>query len=211
MAKSFGEVAGAAKKGKQYKWVDGEQTIRLVGNILPRYVYWKSTGEFNIPVECLGFDRDLEKFTNIEKDWFQDMFPEQKCAWSYMATAIDPEDKSKTILVPLKKKMYQQIQDVAAELGDPTNVDSGWDIIVNRVKTGPANYNVEYTVKQLKCKNRALSAEEKAAVEAMPSIDTLVPRQTADEQKAFILATFFNRDDTETDEEAAKEFDDIPQ
>ena len=52
---------------------------------------------------------------------------------------------------------------------------------------------------QLKCKNRALDDEEVASVEAMPPIDELVPRQTADEQKDFILKIFFPDTETETD------------
>ena len=208
MAKSFATTEGQAKKGGEYyKWVDGDQSLRLVGDIVPRYVYWKSNGERNIAIECLSFDRDLEKFTNIEKDWFQVAFPEQKCSWAYVARAINPTDKTKTILIPLKKKLYQQIQDVAAELGDPTDIESGWDLIVSRVKTGTAAFNVEYTLKQLKCKTRSLDDEERAAVAAMPPIDELVPRQTAAEQKLFINKMFFDKDDTETDQSAVDEVD----
>ena len=57
MAKSFGDVKGAATKTKreQYKYKMGENRIRLVGDLLPRYVYW-ITGENNkaIPFECLA-------------------------------------------------------------------------------------------------------------------------------------------------------------
>jgi len=130
MAKSFSSTNGQAKKGGEYyKWVDGEQTLRLVGDVVPRYVYWKkSTDGKNISVECLSFDRELEKFTNIEKDWFQAAFPDQKCSWAYVARAINPSDKGKTILIPMKKKLYAQIMDVAAELGDPTDPKTGLSI-----------------------------------------------------------------------------------
>lgn len=204
MAKSFGNTAGAAKKGGEYyKWVDGEQTIRLVGDIVPRYVYWKTNSEGNnISVECLGFDRDLEKFTNIEKDWFRTHFPDQNCSWAYVARSIHPEDKEKTILIPLKKKMYQQIMDVAEELGDPTDIDTGWDLVIKREKTGPQAFNVEYTLKQLKCKTRALEDDEKETVANMPPIDELVPRPTPEEQKEFIERMFLNVEETETDDEA---------
>lgn len=211
MAKGFADTAGAAKKGGEYyKWIDGDQTIRLVGDIVPRYCYWKqSTDGKNTSVECLGFDRDLEKFTNIEKDWFQHYFPDIKCSWSYVGRAINPEDHSKTILIPLKKKMYQQIQEVAKELGDPTDPTKGWDCIINRKKTGSHNYNVEYTLKQLKCKNRALDDEELAAIENMEPIDNLVLRQSPEEQKAFIEKVFFSDpENTETDDEAVSELED---
>ena len=206
MAKSFGNTAGEAKKGGEYyKWVDGEQTIRLVGDIVPRYVYWKTTADGkNISVECLSFDRDLEKFTNVEKDWFQHFFPEAKCSWAYVARAIHPEDKSKTILIPMKKKLYAQVQDVAEELGDPTDPATGWGLVVSRQKTGSAAFNVEYTLKQLKCKTRELDEEELATVEAMPPIDDIVLRQSPEEQKDLIERMFINTA-TETDEEAEED------
>lgn len=214
MAKGFTDVKGQYQKGGEYyKWKDGEQALRLVGDIVCRYVYWKKTPDGkNLAFECLGFDRDQEKFTNLEKDWFQAMFPDQKCSWAYVARAIHPDDKSKTILVPLKKKLYQQIQEVAADLGDPTDVITGWDCIVVRTITGSHAFNVEYTLKQLKCKTRELDDVEKGAVEAMPDIDSLVPRQTADEQRAQIDQVFFSAgSDTEVDTEAREHFDDVPQ
>ena len=206
MAKSFGSTKGEAiKGGEYYKWKDGDQSIRLVGDIVPRYVYWKQDKERrNISIECLSFNRDAEKFTNVEKDWFKELFASEdpKCSWAYVARAINPDDKSKTILIPLKKKMYQQIQDVAQELGDPTDPETGWDIVIQRKKTGAQAFNVEYTVKQLKCKARPLTEDELALVEKMPPIDELVPRQTAEEQKELIERLFFSdSEDTETDEE----------
>lgn len=192
MAKGFNDTNGEAKKGAAYyKYVDGTQTLRLVGQIMPRYVYWKKNNEGkNISVECLSFDRDEEKFTNIETDWFQHYFPEAKCSWGYVGQIIDPEDNTKTILLPLKKKFWQQVMVVAGELGDPTDPVTGWDLVLTRAKTGNQAFNVEYTVEQLKCKPRELSAEEKQAVAEMPDLDTLVPRNTPEEQKAFIEKNF---------------------
>lgn len=214
MAKGFTDTNGQAKKGgKYYKWVDGDQTIRLVGDIVPRYVYWKAGTEGkNISVECLGFDRELEKFTNIEKDWFQEYFPDQRCSWAYVARGIvsNSEGNKEVLLIPLKKKLYQQVQEVAKDLGDPTDVTTGWDLVISRVKTGSMAFNVEYTLKQLKCKVRELSDEEKALVAEMGAIDDLVPRQTPDEQHKMIKEAFFSGEDTESDDDAAEEFDDIP-
>jgi len=216
MAKGFTDTKGEAQKGGEwYKWVDGEQTLRLVGDVVPRYVYWKTAPDGkNISIECLAFDRDAEKFTRTEKDWFQEFFPEQKCSWAYVARAINPTDSKKTILIPMKKKLYQQIQETAADLGDPTDLETGWDAVIARTKTGSQNYNVEYTLKPLRCKTRALTEEEKTTVAAMPDIDTLVPRPTAEEQKEYIQKVFFSAG--ETDESAAdeadenKEWDDTP-
>jgi hypothetical protein len=207
MAKSWNDTAGAAKKGGEYyKWVDGEQTLRLVGDVVPRYVYWKTTSDGkNMSVECLSFDRDLEKFTNVEKDWFQHYFPDINCGWAYVARAINPTDKEKTILIPMKKGLYKDVMDVAEELGDPTDPVTGWDLVIMREKTGPQAFNVEYKLKQLKCKTRELDDDEKATIEKMPPIDELVPRQTPEEQKEFIERVFLNMEETETDEEAAND------
>ena len=216
MAKGFSDTNGQAKKGgKYYKWVDGEQVIRLVGDIVPRYVYWKNSKDgdgksVNTSIECLSFDRDAEKFTNVEKDWFRHYFPDQNCSWAYVARSIDPSDSSKTILIPMKKKLYAQIQEVAEELGDPTDIETGWDCIIERKKTGPQAFNVEYTLKQLKCTNRPLGDEERAAVLEMDPIDDLVPRQTPEEQKEFIEKTWFSDTDTNVDTTVQDEFDDIP-
>jgi hypothetical protein len=213
MAKGFAETNGVAKKGgKFYKWVDGEQIIRLVGEIVPRYVYWKSTIDDegktrNVSIECLGFDRDAEKFTNIEKDWFKHYWSDQQCSWSYVCRAIDPADATQTILIPMKKKLYQQIQEVAKELGDPTNPETGWDCIVKREKTGAQAYNVEYTLKQLQCKVRTLSEEELEAIEKMDPMDDLVPRLTSNEQHQLIKDTWFKDNNTTNSEEAVSQFD----
>ena len=42
MALKFNQAQGSAKKDKidQYTYKEGDNVIRLVGDILPRYVYW---------------------------------------------------------------------------------------------------------------------------------------------------------------------------
>ena len=42
MAIKFNQVKGEAVKSKidQYTYVEGDNVVRLVGDILPRYVYW---------------------------------------------------------------------------------------------------------------------------------------------------------------------------
>lgn len=133
MAKSFDETEGQAKKtGLEYiKFEFGENKMRMVGQLLPRYAYWKQLKDNNIPVECLSFDRDKEKFTNIEKDWFKHYFPKKPdgkdmtCVWSYVIQVIDPKD-GKLKLCGLKKKLFDQIKDASKKhLGDPTDPVTG--------------------------------------------------------------------------------------
>ena len=82
MALTFNKSKGAAQKSNitTYSYQDGDNSIRLVGDILARYVYWV-TGENdkNIPLECLSFDRNEERFNNKEKDWVREYYPDLKC------------------------------------------------------------------------------------------------------------------------------------
>ncbi len=208
MGLKFGDTHGEAVKSEveYYKFKEGKNKFRMIGDVLPRYVYWKksSDGEKNLAIECLAFDRDKEKFTNVEKDWFQHYFPDEKCNWSYLVQVIDPED-GKVKVLGLKKRLFQSIQDLAAEhLGDPTDLEDGWDVVVSRKKTGPLNFNVEYSLDQLACKKRKLSAEEKEAAKNAKNIDDLFPRPTPEDQKAFIEKIWIN---AESDDKVPEELD----
>ncbi len=168
MAITFNDVNGEAKKTKvdYFKFENGSNAFRMVGDILPRYVYWKKTpdGSKNMSIECLGFNREIEQFTNSTKDWFAHYFPNDKCSWSYLVKVFDPKD-GKIKVLGLKKKLFAQILDMAKNhLGDPTDIDSGWTCIVNRKKTGPLAYNVEYTLDQMACKKSPLTDEQKTNI-----------------------------------------------
>ena len=193
MALAFSKTNGTAQKNSHEAFVykDGENTFRLVGGILPRYVYWlKGTNNKDIPVECLAFSRDKEKFDNKEHDYVQEYFPESKCAWSYSANCIATVDgKKKVVVVNLKKKLFASLCSAAEDLGlDPTDPDNGFDVVFKRVKTGALAWNVEYTLSQLKLKKRALSEEEKALLtsEDYLDIDKKFIRQTPEEVKSLM-------------------------
>lgn len=187
MGIKFNEAQGKAKKlANSYEYKDGENTLRFFGDIMPRYIYWlKGAKNNDLPAECLSFDRKEERFTNIEKDWVKEYFPDKKCGWAYVIQAIDPV-KGEVVLVNLKKKLFEQIKTAAEDLGDPTDPETGWDIVFKRVKTGPMAFNVEYTLQVLRCKKRALSDAEKEMVANAKSIEEIMPRHTADEQKKFL-------------------------
>jgi hypothetical protein len=188
MALDFNSTKGAAasKKVDAFEYKDGENTVRLVGGVLPRYVYWvKGTNNKDIPIECLAFSRDKEKFDNLEVDHVQDFYPEAKCSWAYSINCLDPKD-GKVKVLQLKKKLFAQIRDAAADLGDPTDLDDGWDVVFKKTKTGPLAYNVEYTLSVLRCKKRKLSEDEKAVVAVAETIDTKYPRATPEEVLALL-------------------------
>lgn len=191
MALDFKNTKGKAQKTSHeaYVYKDGENTVRLFGGILPRYVYWvKGTNNKDIPIECLSFSRQEEKFTNVEVDHVRDYFPDAKCGWAYSVNCLTTvEGKPKAVVLNLKKKLYEQLVSAAGDLGlDPTDPDEGFDMVFKRAKTGPLAFNVEYTLSQLKLKKRPLTSEEREVVAAALDIDAKFVRQTPAEIKALL-------------------------
>jgi len=208
MALKFGETKGKAvkKSVEAYEYKDGENSVRLIGGVLPRYVYWlKGTNNKDIPIECLAFDREKEKFTNTEMDHVPAYFSDKKCSWAYSINCIDPKD-GKVKALNLKKKLFEQILSAAEDLGDPTDYDEGWDVVFKRTKTGPLPFNVEYNLSVLKCKRRALSSDERALADGAEDIDSKFPRPTPDEVKAALEKLVAGASEDETvDPESIKE------
>lgn len=187
MAIAFTSTKGKAGSNKvdSFEYKDGENVVRLFGGVLPRYVYWlKGTNGKDIPIECLAFDREKEKFNNLEHDHVPEYFADKKCSWAYSVNCIDVKN-GKVVALNLKKKLFEQIISLAGDLeSDPTDPDDGWDVVFKRQKTGPLPFNVEYTLSQIKSKKRKLTAEEREMIEASKDIDSKFPRPTADEVKA---------------------------
>ena len=207
MAISFKNTKGKAQSNKvdAFEYKDGENTVRLVGGILPRYVYWlKGSNNKDIPVECLAFDREAEKFNNLQKDHVQEFFPEAKCSWSYSINCIDPKS-NKVVALNLKKKLFEQIMTAAEDLGDPTDYDTGWDVVFKRVKTGPLAFNVEYQLQVLRCKQRKLTAEERALADSAKAIDEKYIRPTEAEVLALLEKITSGTDADEAQSDAEKE------
>lgn len=205
MAISFNQQKGSAQKTsiKSFQYIDGDNKMRLCGDILARYVYWiKGQNDKNIPMECLSFDRNTESFNNKEKDWVREYYPDLKCGWSYATQCID---NGEVKVVNLKKKLWEQIITAAEDLGDPTDPETGWDICFKKVKTGPLPYNVEYQLQALKCKPSALSEDDKALLEDLKSMDDVMPRPTPDAQKE-LLDRVREASTTEVDETLEAEF-----
>ena len=205
MALSFNKQTGGAQKSSidTFQYVDGDNKMRVVGDILARYVYWiKGENDKNIPMERLSFDRNSERFNNVEKDWVREYYPDLKCGWSYATQCIEG---GKVKVVNLKKKLWEQIITAAEDLGDPTDPDTGWDICFKRVKTGPLPYNVEYQLQALKCKPRPLTDEERDLVADLKSMDDVMSRPTPDAQKELLDRVRKGSDDN-VDESLEDEF-----
>ena len=211
MALSFKNTKGKAQSNKvdSYEYKDGENTVRLIGGVLQRYIYWlKGTNNKDIPVECLAFSREKEKFGNIEKYHVNEYYPEAKCSWSYSVNCIDPKSQ-KVVALNLKKKLFEQIVTAAEDLGDPTDYDTGWDVVFKRVKTGPLPFNVEYTLQVLRCKARPLTDDERALANAAKNIDEKFPRPTEADVKALLDKITTQQDEDgeapSSEQEAVKE------
>ena len=211
MAIKFGNIEGKAKKSsvEAYTYKEGDNKIRMVGDVLPRYVYWLSTADGKrVPMECLGFDRDKEQFTNIEKDWVRHYFPDLKCSWAYAVQCIDSDNKVKVL--NLKKKLFESVMVAAEDLGDPTNIETGWALCFKKQKTGPLPFNVEYTLQVLKCKPEPLTAEQKEAIKELPNIDDVISRPTSELQREFIESRVLeNAGKTSIPDEVAEEVSEL--
>ena len=207
MAIKFNQSKGSAQKEKVESYVyTGKENhhVRLVGDLLPRYLYWvKGENNKNLPLECLAFDRNTETFNNKEVDHVPSYYPDQKCAWSY---AIQCIHDGKVKVLNLKKKLLEQIMVAAEDLGDPTDPETGWDVHFKRVKTGPMAYNVEYQLQALKCKQRPLDEVEQELIAELKSMDEVLPRPTPDAQKE-LLDRLREGASNEPDETITDEFD----
>tara|TARA_R110002126_G_scaffold58020_2_gene153485 strand:- start:5702 stop:6337 length:636 start_codon:yes stop_codon:yes gene_type:complete len=207
----FMTSSGGAKKSnlEQYTYKNGDNSVRIFGDLLPRYIYWvKGENDKNIPMECLSFDRDAEKFMNSEKDWVREYYPDLKCGWSYSIQCIDLGD-GKVKVLNLKKKLMDQILVAAEDLGDPTDSTVGWDIHFKRTKTGPNVYNVEYQLQTLKSQKgiRPLTDAEAEACSAAKPISEMLPRPTPDAQKELLERIMNAGADANQDESISDEFD----
>ena len=207
MALAFNKTAGGAQKNRAdaFEMKNGENKVRIFGGLTARYVYWiKGENNKNIPFECLEFNRETEKFDKGEKDWVKDFYPDQKCSWAYAVLCIDPSD-GKVKIWNLKKKLLEQVLSAAEDLGDPTDPDTGWDIVFEKKKTGPLPINVSYELKSRSLKQRPLTDEEREAVANAKSIEEMLPRPTADQQKE-LLEKLQSGTAEQVDEEVGDEF-----
>lgn len=205
----FGTVKGSAKKDKadSYKIVDGDNSVRLFGNILPRYLYWiKGTNNKNLPFECLEFNRETEAFDKAEKDYVKEFYPDLKCSWSYSMMCLDANNKP--MIFNFKKKLFDQIMANIEDLGDPTDPDNGWLLKFSKKKTGPLPINVEYTLQTVKCLNSKgpISEAEREAIESSKTIEELLPRATPAAQKELLEKLQKGEADT-IDESVEEELD----
>ena len=211
MSIKFTDLQGKATKSgpERYKPEFGQNTVRIVGTVVPSYKYWLKTRDgTSVPLECLSFDRENEVFNNRLPDPVRKAFPDKKCSWAYQSFVIDRKD-GKVKLFDHKKKLFEAILDAAKQkLGDPTNVETGWDIVFTKTKTGPQAYNVEYKLETFKLEPSALSTEDKTAIKEAGKIEDVTTLPTVEELETFIKNYILDDEPEEEKEEAPEEFDD---
>lgn len=212
MALKFGNATGGSsgKKVDAYQMRDGENVVRLFGDIMPRYLFWvpnpKGTPK-ELPVEALQFQRDTESWDNSQKEPVKEQYPDLKPKWSYSCLGFDADGNIKAF--NFKKTLFNHIKDAAETLGDPTDPETGWDIVFKKRKTGPSPLNVEYTLDSLKSQKRVrpLTDEEREKIAAFATIDEIYPRPTEEQVRQNLANIMSSGNDEEVDEEATKEFE----
>jgi hypothetical protein len=167
----------------------GDTKIRLIGEVMPRYVYWITTTEGKrMPVECLRFVREQEKFIDSNEDPFKELPPDvfsDKPQFAYICNVIDRRDGQIKIF-DLKSTIYRQIVDFAGnkEYGNPADPKTGYDITVKKEKTGPLPQNVKYTCLPARASTELTEEEQKAD---LFDLHRIFKRQTYDDQKKWML------------------------
>jgi hypothetical protein len=209
MALAFNKSKGGFVKDRadSYQYKDGENRIRLVGDVLARYVYWiKGENNKSLPFENLEFNRQTEKFDKAEVNHVPEFYPDLKSSWGYAMQCI-ALDSCELRILNLKKKLMDQILSLAGDLAlDPTDPENGFDVVFEKKKTGPLPINVEYSVKALKSKPRALSEKELELIKDLKSMDEILPRPTAEAQLALLQKLQTGSTDEGIDEDVDEEF-----
>jgi len=185
------EASGPRKQIERLTISEKGTKIRLVGNVLPRYVYWVTTKEGKkIPVECLRFNRETESFNDSIPDPLKEV-PEEIFSetpqFGYVCNVLEMiNDKSAVRIFDLKKTIYNQIVSLAKdpEWGNPADPENGYAITVKKESTGPLPQNVKYTV--LPGKNAGPLTEEQKKLE-LYDLEKIIKRPNYEEQKTWLL------------------------
>lgn len=191
----------------------GDNRIRLIGGVLPRYCYWVQTTEGKkMPVECLQFIREKETFDNSADDPFteidEDVYAE-KPQFAYVCNSLDRSD-GEIKLFDLRSTIYGQIVDYASnpEYGSPADPENGYDLIIKKEKTGPLPQNVKYTV--IPARNNSALTEEEKSLE-LYDMDKIFKRPDYDSQKQWLLEnTTLFAGDASDEFTPSEDVDDLP-
>lgn len=187
---------GERREILRVKLGEGDNKLRLVGDVMPRYVYWVTTKEGRkMPVECLRFDRETQEFNDSIKDPVkeipEEVFSDNKPQFAFVCNAIDLKDKV-IKLFDLRATIFKEITTIAGDpdYGNPADAKNGYDINVFKEKTGPLPQNVKYRV--IPARNNRELSEEELELE-LYELDKIFKRPTYEEQKKWLIenTTYF--------------------
>lgn len=190
---------------------NGKVSVRLIGNVLPRYVYWVVTNEGKrMPQECLEFSRTNEDFNSSDRNPF-DEIPENvyndKPQFSYVCNVIDRED-GKIKILDLKRTIYNEILKFAKdpEYGNPADDKTGYNITIEKQKTGPLPQNVKYSCLPARASSPLTEEEKKMD---LYELDKMFKRPTYEEQRKWLIDNTSYFVGLEGDEFAGESAEDI--
>ena len=214
---SWDQAKGNTSTGNQRREVErlsmqiGDTKVRLIGEVLPRYVYWVTTNEGKkMPVECLRYSRVTETFDDSVPDPLKEVDEAifgDKPQFAYICNVIDRSD-GKIKLFDLRATIYRQIVDYATnpEYGNPADVKTGYDLTIKKEKTGPLPQNVKYTTIPARASTELKDAE--TGLELF-DLERIYKRQTYDEQKQWLIQNTAYFADLAGGEMAAESVDDL--
>jgi hypothetical protein len=195
---------GGNRDIKRLKY-EASTKVRLVGPVVPRYVYWMNNNEGRRqPIECLSFNRETQSFENGKGiDPVKEIDPEilgdqGKSSFAYVTNVINRAD-NEVYLMDIKATVYKLIIDLAQnpEYGDPSDPVNGYDLDIKKEKTGPQPMNVRYSV--VPGRNSTPITEAEADLD-LYDLDTIFKRTNYDAQRTWLLEnTKFYADSVPTD------------
>lgn len=195
--------------------------IRLFGDVLPNMVYWVTTkegGKRTRPV-C-NFNRETEEFDpNIDDPIGRIVGPRVKDlrpTFAYVTKCIfrTPEGQPDKIMIfDLKQTIYNAIAELARnpEWGDPADPENGYDLTIEKKKTGPLPQNVKYVVTPSRRATPFTEKEKEMIANHTISLEKLYKQETPEEQIKWLKEnTNYLEDDSESIESAFDPNDDVP-
>lgn len=205
MALDFNEANGSSKSTKvDYMTINvGENRFRMLPKqFLPGYDYWvegydNEGKKRSFPFPCLQFDRNNERFDStipcpiraagLEGLNYKKEVVPLPAKYAYRCLVWDYAEK-KVVVLNLKKTVVTGIKDVAKQLGkNPTSIEDGFDVVLEKKKTGSKVWDVEYNVLAIACMQNQGAVTDPEQLEAMEAaqekgIEEMFPLPTYDEQ-----------------------------
>lgn len=218
MGIKFNKMNNGAKKGKvdYFNPVNGKNRIRLLGEVLPRYMYWVQGADKKVPVECLSFDREEERFDNSQPDPVKDKFPELNCNYSYVAQVYDYAE-GKIKIFSFKKTVMDKVVDQISDPDspfygrDPADLEEGFDIVFTKKKTGPKHFNVDYDLDVLSMNNSIGQAPKEVLMvsDKVKPIEEIFPRPTVEDVEKQLQRIESYGQESENSDQAGEAVDEL--